>query len=180
MKKEIPAVSAYKLLNHGPVVLLTSIDKKGNPNIMSLAWITVVNSEPPLVSVAVGDQAYSQKSISDTGEFVINIPSVNNLKNIIYCGTHSFRGADKFNHAGWSKIKSRKIAVPKIKECCANIECRVVKKIRFSDVVLFVAEMLYAEVEKDLWGKCFDANKAGTLHHLGDGFFFKSGKKFKA
>ncbi len=36
------------------VGLVSSMDRKGKPNVATLAWITSVSAEPPLISIALG------------------------------------------------------------------------------------------------------------------------------
>ena len=57
MSKEIwqPGNMLYPL----PVVMVTVADKEGKPNIITLAWVGTVCSEPPMVSISVRHERYS-------------------------------------------------------------------------------------------------------------------------
>jgi len=61
-----------------PVVIVGS-SIEGRPNFMAVAWVTRVNARPALMSVAIGRHA-TASAIRDTGEFSINIPSVELVK----------------------------------------------------------------------------------------------------
>ena len=70
-----------------PVVLVSCIDKKNNKkNIITIAWCGVVCSRPPLLSISVRPTRYSHKLVSDAGDFVINIPTKDQLKKVDQCG----------------------------------------------------------------------------------------------
>ncbi|HAM38383.1 MAG: hypothetical protein A2474_07490 [Elusimicrobia bacterium RIFOXYC2_FULL_34_12] len=178
MLKKIKTEIAYRLINHGPIVLITSIDKNNEPNIMTIAWTSVINSEPPLVAIAVGNQAYSQKSIKESKEFVINIPDKKLMKSIIYCGNHSGENINKFGTLKLSPLKSDTIKPPKIKECFAHLECKVIKQYRYSDVLFFISKVVYADVEKKYFDESIKTDKIKTIHHLGGGWFAETGKRF--
>ncbi|MFH1540757.1 MAG: flavin reductase family protein [Elusimicrobiota bacterium] len=181
MLKNIKPEIAYRLINHGPVALITTSDKKGKPNVMTLAWTTVVNSEPPIIAIAMGEQAYSQKLIKETKEFVINIPDKKLMKKVLYCGSISGKNIDKIKKAGLTQISSIKIKSPKIKECFAHIECKVINKFKFSDVMLFISKIIYADIEESAWAddEVLNTDKIKTIHHLGGGWFAEIGKRFK-
>ena len=180
MFKELDKTKSYLLLNHGPVVLITTSDSSGKPNIMPLAWTTTINSEPPFVAVCVGSQAYTQQTILETKEFAINIPDSALLKKVLYCGGRSGKKENKFETAGFTQIKSKNITAPKIAECFANIECRVARHESYGDVVMFAAEVLYCEVRKDAFDDYLKTDVVKTIHHLGGNWFVSPGKRFKA
>lgn len=180
MQKNIKPEIAYRLINHGPVVLITTADKTGKPNIMTLAWLTVVNSEPPLIAIAMGEQAYSQKLIKKTKEFTINIPDKKLTKKVLYCGSVSGKNIDKLKNTGLTPIPSKKIIPPKIKECLAHIECKVINHYKYGDVVLFVSKIVHADADDKLFDGYIKTEKIKTIHHIGGGWFAETGKRFKS
>jgi len=42
-----------------PVVLVTSVDEAEKPNIITLAWTGVVNSDPPMIGISIRPERYS-------------------------------------------------------------------------------------------------------------------------
>ena len=56
-----------------PVVMVSSADKDGKPNIITIAWTGTICSDPAMVSISVRPQRYSYHMIEETGEFVINL-----------------------------------------------------------------------------------------------------------
>ena len=50
-----------------PVVLVTSIDHDGNPNIITIAWVSTVCSMPPMVGISIRSSRYSHELMPDPG-----------------------------------------------------------------------------------------------------------------
>ena len=74
-KKGCRLSSVYRLLEPGPVVLLTT-SHRGRANVMTMSWHTMLEFEPPLVGCVVSDRNHSFAALQATRECVINIPTV--------------------------------------------------------------------------------------------------------
>ncbi len=70
------------------VGLVSSMGKNGKPNLATLAWITSVSAEPPLISIAVGRTRYTHECISHGREFVVNLPTMDILKEVSLQGRY--------------------------------------------------------------------------------------------
>jgi len=53
------------LLNPVPVVMVSCADENGKPNIITLAWVGTINSDPPMVSISVRKERYSYNLINE-------------------------------------------------------------------------------------------------------------------
>jgi flavin reductase (DIM6/NTAB) family NADH-FMN oxidoreductase RutF len=140
----------YAALFPCPVVLLTCVDAIGKANIITLAWVGVACSDPPMLSVGVRPQRYSYKLIEDSGEFVVNIPNRNILKQVDYCGAVSGKDVNKFSKTGLTQQSAAKVRAPLIVECPVNMECIVKQKIPLGVHDLFLAEIVCVHVNKDI------------------------------
>jgi flavin reductase (DIM6/NTAB) family NADH-FMN oxidoreductase RutF len=125
-----------------PSVMLTCVDLDGRPNIITLAWMGVVCSEPPMISAAIRPSRYSHGLVTKTGEFVINIPMANQLEAMDYCGIVSGKDVDKFMTTGLTAQVAEEVKAPLIKECPVNIECKVKQTIQLGSHDLFIAEVV--------------------------------------
>ena len=56
-----------------PAVMVSLADQEGHPNIITLAWVGTVCTNPPMVSISVRPERYSYPILKETGEFVINL-----------------------------------------------------------------------------------------------------------
>jgi flavin reductase (DIM6/NTAB) family NADH-FMN oxidoreductase RutF len=67
--------SPHRLIEPGPIVLVATA-YKGNYNIMTMGFHSMVQHEPPLISCVVGPWDYSYRSLTETGECTIAIPGL--------------------------------------------------------------------------------------------------------
>ena len=165
-KLELPPSEA---LYPVPVVLVSCLDKKNNKaNIITLAWCGVVCSKPPMLGVSIRPGRYSYKLIKDTGDFVVNIPSVDLLRQADACGVLSGRDTDKFSDCSFGKIPSKKISSPMIENCPVNIECRLKNVISLGTHDLFLGEVVAVHADSDLMGAGgrIDFNKVSSFVYM--------------
>lgn len=130
--------------------MVTSVLDGEKPNIITVAWTGILNSEPPMVYISVRPSRYSHRLIKESGEFVINIPSSNQVKVVDWCGTVSGKEVDKFKETGLSAVPAQKVKAPLIKECPVNIECRVRQVVGLGSHDVFIAEVVAVHYSKDV------------------------------
>jgi flavin reductase (DIM6/NTAB) family NADH-FMN oxidoreductase RutF len=134
------------------VVLATS-SHQGKDNIITLAWVSTVCFDPPMVGCAIRDTRYSHELIKNSGEFVINMPSETIVKETDFCGQVSGRDTDKFAACNFTKGKASQVDVPLIEECPINIECTVRKIVHLGTHDLFIGEVVAVNVDEDILEK---------------------------
>jgi flavin reductase (DIM6/NTAB) family NADH-FMN oxidoreductase RutF len=163
-----------RLVNHGPTVL-ASCGRPRDANVITLAWVSPVSIDPPMLAIAVAPARHSHGLISRTREFAVNVPSARMLDAVWYCGTRSGRDVDKFEGAGLTSLPGRVIETPLVGECFGHIECRVVRAVTVGDHTLFVGEAVAVSVEAAAYdGHLRLAGRFHTLHHLGGPRFVTS------
>ena len=67
-----------------PTVLVSCGLEK--PNIITLAWVGTLCSEPPAVGIGVRPERFSHGLIVEAGEFVVNLPGADQVGIVDYCG----------------------------------------------------------------------------------------------
>jgi flavin reductase (DIM6/NTAB) family NADH-FMN oxidoreductase RutF len=133
--------------------MVTSVDDNGKPNIITLAWTGVLCSEPPQIGISIAPARYSHDLIEKTGEFVVNVPTSDILKEVDYCGTISGRRADKFKETKLTQMKARRVEPPLIKECPVRMECMVKNIVQLGSHDLFVGEIVAVDVDEKVYQK---------------------------
>ena len=131
-----------------PAVLLSCQRSGQKPNIITLSWCGVVCSEPPMIGVGIMTSRFSYDIIKDAGEFVINIPTEDQVRHTDFCGHVSGRDEDKFEKCGFTPKKGSEVSAPIIKECPVNIECRTVQSILLGSHELFIGEIVAIHAEE--------------------------------
>lgn len=166
------------MLSPVPVVLVSCGGAKGlKPNLITIAWIGSVCSEPPMLSIAVRPERYSHALIRSLGEFAVNIPSVELARATDWCGVVSGRDVDKFAGAGLTPAAGLKIACPVVMECPLNVECRVRRSLELGSHTLFLAEVVAVQVSAglvDSRGR-LDLQRAGLIA-FAHGHYFALGR----
>lgn len=133
-----------------PVALITTIDNKDKANIITLAWVGIVCSEPFMVGVSIRPQRFSHKLLLNTPELVINIPTESILRQSDFCGTVSGRDTDKFAASKLTPLAAAEVKPPLIGECPVNLEGRVKETITLGTHDLFICEIVASHVDEEL------------------------------
>lgn len=92
---------------------------KGRVNFMALDWLTRVNFKPALLGICVNKSNASHEAILETGEFSVNLPSVEMVAVTDYTGLVSGRRVDKSDlfNVFYGELK----AAPMIADCPLSI-----------------------------------------------------------
>jgi len=133
-----------------PAVVVSCADKQGKPNLITLAWVGTVCSEPPMLSIAIRPARYSHPIIKETREFVVNLPRADQVKAVDICGNISGRGRDKFAAAKLTPVPAAFVKAPLVKEFPVNIECRVRETLSLGAHELFIAEIVAVHADEDV------------------------------
>ncbi|HKZ93652.1 MAG TPA: flavin reductase family protein [Candidatus Bathyarchaeia archaeon] len=166
-KVEVDFDYACRLLHPRHTVLVTCSNKAGKANIITLAWSTPTSFKPPMVVISIAPRRFSHKMIEETGEFVVNVPTMDIVKETLFCGRISGSACDKFKEAPLTPLPAKRVRSPIIKECVAHLECKVVEKIKTGDHTLFVGEVISAYVNKGIFTETFDVEKVKPVFHMG-------------
>jgi flavin reductase (DIM6/NTAB) family NADH-FMN oxidoreductase RutF len=146
-RKNLPPAT---LLFPTPVVLVTCVDETGKPNIITLAWVGVVNSEPPIISISIRPERYSHACVKRLKEFVVNLPTEEMVRKVDACGVLSGRGSDKFSSMGWKQVPAQKVKPPLIDECPVQMECKVKDILSLGSHDLFLGEIVALHVKEEV------------------------------
>ena len=137
MKKEItPATIIFPL----PVVLASTVDEKGKPNLITLAWVGVACSDPPHVTFSVRPGRYSHGLLFNKREVVINIPTAARMREVDHIGIVSGRDEDKFSACKLTAVPAAEVSPPLVEECPVNLECKIRHILFLGSHHMFVAE----------------------------------------
>jgi len=144
----------------------------GKPNIITLAWAMPISRHPPLLLIGVAPQRYSHELIAGPKEFVVNIPTMDIIKETLFCGRRTGRKHDKFAETSLTPMPAKMIRPPIIKECVAHLECKLHQQIAMGDYTLFVGEVLTAYVNEGVFlNRKFDLENVKLIYHMGDNDF---------
>ncbi len=148
MAKQVVKTSSALLVT--PVVLVTCREESGKGNIITLAWVGVASSDPPMISIAIRPERHSHPIVKKSGEFAVNVPAMSILKEMDFCGVASGKKVDKFAATKLTPVPAAKIKAPLIKECPINLECVVKQVISLGSHDLFLGEVVAAHIDDEI------------------------------
>lgn len=180
MHQSVDLKKAFRLLNHGPVTLVSSAHA-GARNVMAASWAMPLDFDPPKVAVVIDKSTWTRELIEDSGEFALNIPARQIAPAVLAVGSRSGRDGDKFAACGLQTFAADKIAAPLIEGCVAWLECRVIPEPHNQQSYdLFLAEVVAAHADPRVFDGHwhFDDDELRTLHYVAGGAFFQTGAEF--
>lgn len=166
MMKPLQLSKAFTLLEPGPVVLVTTRGAQGC-NVMTISW-TMVMDFTPRFALTTGPWNHSYAALKKSKECVIAIPTVDQIDQVVGIGTCTGADTDKFKQFGLTPLEGQIVKAPLIKECLANIECKVVDIVSKHNIVVLEGVAAYLDTTR---------KEKRTLHAVGDGTFIVDGER---
>lgn len=147
MAKQIWKGSAQ--LSPVPCVLVTSgtVEK---PNVFTVGWTGIINSQPPRLYVSIRPERYSYELIKESRELVVNLPTQAMTRSVDICGVRSGRDMDKFEKCRFTAVPAANVSAPVIEECPIALECKVFDIIPLGTHDMFLCDILSVDVEEAL------------------------------
>jgi len=169
VKKNFPLGKVYTLLESGPVVMVSTAHK-GQTNVMSMSWHTMIDFDPPLIGCVIGERSLTFELLRASKQCVLNIPTVEIVKATVGCGNVSGRELDKFKRFGLTPLPAAEVAAPLVAECYANIECKLIDAGWAKKYNLLILEGVKAWITPS-------QRPPKTVHHLGKELFMVAGRR---
>lgn len=132
-------------INPMPVVLI-GVKDKGKANFMTVGWVSRVNTNPPMVAVAISKSHHTAELIREARTFSVNVPGADMVDKVDYCGLVSGKDSDKSSlfNVFYGMLKT----APMISECPVCLECRLVDTLPMKTNYLFIGEIAGAFTEE--------------------------------
>lgn len=171
---EVEKNKAYKLINNGCLVLVSTTSIDGTKNLAPIAWQTPVDYEPVTKILIVCDKNHkTTANIKETKRFVIIIPHKDQKKLITDCGEVSgknFNKIEKFQ-VKYFLSKNYNYIIPE--GSIGYIECELIREIEEEGIIIFIGKVEYAAVNSKAYKNRLlcEKEEAKTIHHLGGNVF---------
>jgi flavin reductase (DIM6/NTAB) family NADH-FMN oxidoreductase RutF len=131
------------------VVLVTTCDAAGNPNVMAVGWVAIASGDPLMFMLGIDDEAYTYQLINETREFVVAFPGEAMGKEVLFAGTCHGKGRNKIREAKIQVQEASLVKAPLISEAVANFECKLADIYRPGDCPLIIGEVIAAHENVD-------------------------------
>ncbi len=141
------SINANAFIYPMPMVLVGTMIQQ-RPNFMAVGWITRVNYKPPMIAMGLGRHHYTNTGIHDSKAFSVNIPNVDLLRKVDYCGIVSGRQQDK--SALFTVSAGTVTGAPLIDECPLCMECKLVNVVELPTNDVFIGEIVGAYADSEI------------------------------
>ena len=142
-------------------------------NIITVAWIGILNTNPAMCYISVRPERYSHDIIKENGEFAINLTTRQLAYATDWCGVKSGRDVDKFKEMKLTKEKANIISVPLIKESPVSVEWKVKEIVPLGSHDMFVAEIVAIDADEKYIDEkgAFDISKCDLIAYANGGYY---------
>ena len=149
MLKEVALPQAYRVTPTGLYLISTAY--QGKRNVQFAFRALGISDEPPLILIGIQDKNFSREIIQKSGEFVLNVCSVNQLHAVDKSRDLSGRNVeDKFVALELDTIPAKHVQAPLVAGCHANVECKLVNEMEVEGLYLFVGQALAAHLDDQM------------------------------
>jgi flavin reductase (DIM6/NTAB) family NADH-FMN oxidoreductase RutF len=131
-----------------PIVLITTVNKEGKPNVMTVSFVMPVSFEPKYLAFSISPQRYTFENLKETKEFVVNIASKEMKKEAEICGSFSGKTKDKFKLANLETEKAKIVKAPLLKKAPISFECKLEFMKEFGDHFIVVGKIVEEHIRK--------------------------------
>jgi flavin reductase (DIM6/NTAB) family NADH-FMN oxidoreductase RutF/predicted enzyme related to lactoylglutathione lyase len=134
------------------VILVTTADGDGVPHVAAKSRVAVISYGPPTVVVFGCRAEYrTAANVRATAEFVLNVPGDDLVATSWVIGLDpAGTGIDRFDRNGLTRIDGLAVRPPRIAECRAHVECRVLETRAFGPDVAVFGEVLAVSLDGHL------------------------------
>lgn len=149
-----------------PAVIVTCGAEPEDWNMLTVAWVGTVCSDPAMCYISVRPERFSHEILMRDMEFTINLTTADMARAVDWAGVRSGRDFDKWKETKLHPIPGEAVKSPTIEESPVSIECRVKSVTRLGSHDMFIAEVVNVRADSrflnEETGK-LELEKAGML-----------------
>jgi len=165
-----PGTMIYPL----PAVLVSCGSEESEYNIITVAWVGTICTNPPMCYISVRPERHSYPILKKNMEFVINLTTKDMAFATDWCGVRSGKNFNKFSEMKLTPGKASVVNAPIIEESPLCIECRVKEIISLGSHDMFISEVVNVKADEkylnDKTGK-FEFSKSNPLVYVHGNYF---------
>lgn len=162
-----------------PAVIVTCGDSLENSNMLTVAWVGTICTNPAMCYISVRPSRHSYPLIKETMQFTINLTTAAMAKATDWAGVRSGADFDKWKETGLTPGQGMAVNCPYIEESPVSIECRVKTILPLGSHDMFIAEVVNVIAEESLFDPDTDAFRledAGLLNYT-HGHYYGQGEQ---
>jgi flavin reductase (DIM6/NTAB) family NADH-FMN oxidoreductase RutF len=167
-----------------PIAFVTTLSREGIANLAPFSFFNGVNSDPPVVSIAVGSKRDGSKkdtwrNAEETGEFVVNVVVPELMDAVIASARELPHNVSELDLAKCRSAPCVKVKPPRLADSPVSMECSLLRVVEVEDVGLLLGRVLRWHVRDDVWaGDHVDPSKLTFVGRLGGDTYCRVGDLF--
>lgn len=184
--KAVPLEKSYRLLNHGPTVLVSAQDQE-NTDVMAAAWACALEFQPAKVTVVLDKSTKTRKIIENSGYFALQVPTLKQLNMVQAVGTISMHDQpDKLEQYGVELFQFDQSDIPVVRGCAAWLLCELIPEPHNQQTHdLFIGKVITAYADERVfrdghWYYQDVEREWRSIHHIAGGHFYSIGDPVSA
>ena len=185
MLQTLELSQATRLINHGPVVMVSA--KAGSvENVMSASWACALDYAPARVTVVLDKGAFTRGLLEQSGWFALQVPLAAQAETVLAVGSQGRKNnPTKLADCGVELFYQEGFDVPLVQGCGAYLICRLLPEPHNQQTYdLFIGEVAAVWADDRVYADgrwLFDSvpDELKTLHYVGNGLFYRTGKGLK-
>lgn len=133
-----------------PITIVTTVDGDGRVNAALKSW--VMYCSPRDIMFGCNVNHHTARNVLETREFVVNVPNLDLLRQTKRTAASHHQGVDEIEDAGLTAIPSTRVRPPRVKECKAHAECRLVWSRRLEGgSIVFIGRVVALSLDEDVF-----------------------------
>ncbi len=162
-----------------PIALITTLDAAGRINAAPFSAFNYMCTDPVLVAIGGGNRMDDTdesglpkpkdtvQNIRVRGEFVVNVVNEDIAHAMNVCAIDFPHGVDELAEAGLTTAPCCRVAVPRIAEAPASLECREVTTVEVGRSRIIIGEVIYVHVREEFIDPAGPYVRAQEIHAVG-------------
>lgn len=153
----------------GQIVLVSTVDEEGRPNVAPKSWLSMVAFETPVLAFGCNVAHATYRNARATGAFVVNVLPASEAERA--WSLIDVHGEERLRESGLTLVPARRVAAPLVAECPAHLECELDDVKRYGDEVFVFGRVVEASVD----AACLDGTVEEQYGRLSPVFFLEDG-----
>ncbi len=175
--KTVSLSNAYRIINHNPLLLVTSSDGI-KTSVLPVAWYMPVSKDPFEIAMCLSLSHFTTKLILEYREAVLNIAYHTQIDLIMKCGKSHGNQINKIIEFDIPVAPVDNFKSPYITSCAGYLAAKLLDPDLAQKEEIFKFKIIETKVEETIFTDRWligENTKAKFLHHLGGGYFVSDG-----
>jgi flavin reductase (DIM6/NTAB) family NADH-FMN oxidoreductase RutF len=160
-----------------PAIIVSCGDSIEHSNLITVAWVGTICSDPAMCYISVRPSRYSYGLIKENMQFTLNLTTEAMARATDWIGVRSGRDYNKWHETGLTPKPGVAVSCPYVEEAPVCVECKVKTVMPLGTHDMFIAEVVNVLADESLFDPDTDAfqlEKAGLINYT-HGHYYAQG-----